>query len=253
MHPTAARARLRELQAELRTKAHDGTLTHKRMDDIEAEGEQLEVVLKTYRAGTALASYAEPRPYGHGPDAPADVPRWQLPEGEGSRLAQRKWHAPSPLDMSGEQVASLFAAGRNRMTYSTRVGDDGIHNKTLDGGDIHFKAPAAVAEGAPGSLIPPILLPQAFTLRLEPTRIIEYLVNGVPPTGQSVSWLQHSGNTAPPPRSPSWPRNRISAPRSWPKKPASPWSQEWRLYPGRCSTTSPPPAHSSPRNFINRW
>jgi HK97 family phage major capsid protein len=34
-------------------------------------------------------------------------------------------------------------------------------------------------------------------MRLEPTRISEYLINGTPPTGQSIRWLAHTSNTHP--------------------------------------------------------
>jgi hypothetical protein len=42
MNHLAAKARLAELENEVRTKMHAGTITNKRLDEIEAESEQPE-------------------------------------------------------------------------------------------------------------------------------------------------------------------------------------------------------------------
>jgi hypothetical protein len=137
-----ARIRLKELTDEVARKSLDGTLTIKRMDQIEAEAEQLETQIRGYKsalrfagsAGSAGAAESGNPPEwslpGNGGGQPVGTRHWQLPEGQGSRLAQKKFHAPSPFDMTAQDLESLFAAGRNRMTYSTRVGET-THNKAL--------------------------------------------------------------------------------------------------------------------------
>ena len=199
INKTAAEARLNEINAELKRHALNPNLTQKMCDHMERlvdEGEELRTQLATRKAAGAWAGASSPYPSGdpaYGAGAPAGLSTWQLPEGEGSNIAQLKHHAPSPLDMTSEQLQDLFAAGKNKMSFSTTVGEGATHNKSLTGGmGIHNKA--AMGEGAPGTLIPPILLPSAFSLRLEPTRIAEYLP-AIAAEGQSVSWVQHQSNT----------------------------------------------------------
>ena len=198
MNNHAAVARVQAIVEELKSP----NVSHTRVKQLSEEMDRIETQTRTKQAAMGMGSFASPSEWGvtANPGAYDNTPsigRWQAPEGQGSRIAQRKWHAPSPFDLGPEQLKALYQAGKHRTSFSTYVGDNGVGNKMLDGAGIRQKTPAAVAEGAPGSLIPPILLPYAFTLRLEPTRILEYLVSGQPPTGQSVSWLQHSGNTNP--------------------------------------------------------
>jgi HK97 family phage major capsid protein len=54
--------------------------------------------------------------------------------------------------------------------------------------------PDFAVEGSPGSLLEPVLLPQAFRQALEPTRIWS-LLPGQEMTSQAVSYIRHTGNT----------------------------------------------------------
>jgi hypothetical protein len=146
-----------------------------------------------------MASYASPdewngslNPGGFNDGRPRTVQpgRWQLAEGEGSRIAQRKHHAPSPYDMTQEQLQSLFLAGKSAQSFSTTIDERGNHNKALFGG---MRDKASVGEGASGTLIPPILLPNAFTMRVEPTRVAEYF-QVIESEGQTIQWIQHTAN-----------------------------------------------------------
>ena len=56
--------------------------------------------------------------------------------------------------------------------------------------------PDFAVEGSPGSLLEPVLIPQAFIQELEPTRIWS-LLPGMPMSSQSVSYIRHTGNTNP--------------------------------------------------------
>jgi HK97 family phage major capsid protein len=92
--------------------------------------------------------------------------------------------------MTPEQLESLFLAGKSAQSFSTTIDKSGHRNKALFGG---MRDKSAVGEGASGSLIPPILLPNAFSMRVEPTRIAEYF-QVVESEGQTVSWIQHTSN-----------------------------------------------------------
>ncbi len=111
--------------------------------------------------------------------------------GPPSRVHTKKWAPPSPLDASQEQWQSLFLAARAGTPYRAQVGAD-IKTKEYMG--LTTKAPTA--EGAPGSLLPPVLYPQAFPLLYEPDRIFQHFP-GLEAESQSVSYLQHSGNSNP--------------------------------------------------------
>ena len=116
------------------------------------------------------------------------------------------WRPPSVYDASAAQMKSLFEAGRSGMRgFSTHVGGD-IQTKDAgswaDRGDVHLKTtwtqtvPTSIAEGTSGSLLPPELIPSAFWLRYEPTRLFDYFIGARGET-QSVTWLTHSSNTNP--------------------------------------------------------
>lgn len=92
------------------------------------------------------------------------------------KVALKKWRAPSAHDMSTPQMKSLFEAGRSGMRFKTHVG---VETKDAGSwlGNVETKdwtTPVALGEGAPGSLLPPELIPQAWWLRYEPTRLIEF-------------------------------------------------------------------------------
>jgi HK97 family phage major capsid protein len=187
MNGHAINARARAIYDELSEKS----VSPQRVQQLSAELDQLDTASRTHKAALGWAGSADPRPNGNPPDQPAQLPTWQVPEGQGSNIATIKHRGPSPYDMDAEQLQSLFVAGKNQMSFSTTIGKGAEHNKAMLGGDLHYKA--AVGEGASGSLIPPILLPNAFTLRVEPTRIAEFFPV-VESEGQTVSWIQHTAN-----------------------------------------------------------
>lgn len=198
-------ARLKALgdeNSQLLDKEDNNTLTNadvKRMDAVYKEARALIKERDRSKQSRGMASYASPdewngnlNPGGFNDGTPqrGQIPAWKLPEGDGSNIAQRKHHAPSPFDMAPEQLESLFLAGKSAQSFSTTIDDKGHRNKALFGG---MRDKTAVGEGASGSLIPPILLPNAFTMRVEPTRIAEFFPV-VESEGQTVSWIQHTAN-----------------------------------------------------------
>lgn len=198
MHESAIRAKAQSIYDELKDK----NVSAARVRELNAELDKLETASRTASKGASLASYGapnewnqqfggkDPGTFNDGTNQMGQLPRWQLPEGEGSNIAQRKHHAPSPYDMSPEQLESLVLAGKSAQSFSTTVDEHGHRNKALFGG---MRDKTAIGEGASGTLIPPILLPNAFTLRVEPTRISEYFPV-VQSEGQTVSWIQHTAN-----------------------------------------------------------
>ena len=116
-----------------------------------------------------------------------DDPREQKAAEHG--LAARKHIGPSPYLMSDKQMRDIYSAGRSNMSFGTTIGKGADRNMNL--------VDKTVSEGSVGSLLPPILLPNAFPLRLEPARIAEFFP-AIAAEGQSVSFLQHSGNTLAP-------------------------------------------------------
>jgi hypothetical protein len=57
-------------------------------------------------------------------------------------------------------------------------------------------AAGGIFEGSRGEFLPPQLNPNAYWMRYEPTRLMEYFV-GKRSELQSVQWLQHYANTQP--------------------------------------------------------
>jgi HK97 family phage major capsid protein len=208
MHESAIRARVQDIYDELSSK----DVGPARVKELSAEMDRLGVASRTNSKARSMASYASPNEWdgsitpgafndGTGSGGASgysfasrsastsviDDPREQKAAEHG--LAARKHIMPSPYLMSDKQMREIYAAGKSNMSFGTTIG------KGADGMmDLHQKT---VSEGAVGSLLPPILLPNAFPLRLEPTRIAEYFP-AVNADGQSVSFLQHSGNTLSP-------------------------------------------------------
>jgi len=115
---------------------------------------------------------------------------------------------PSVADASPAQLKSLFEAGKSDMRgfrTATAWGDQ-VQVKDAgswaERGDVGMKTswtqtvPTSVYEGTSGQFLPPELMPSAFYLRYEPTRLFDYFI-GARGESQSVTWLQHTSNTNP--------------------------------------------------------
>jgi hypothetical protein len=109
-----------------------------------------------------------------------------------------RWQPATPLAADAEQWKSLFMAAKQRVPgYTVQIGGD-MHTKALGSWGLQTKdtALAPSGEGAPGSLLPSGLLPQAFGLPLEPDRIFSHFLGETAET-QMVTYLQHTGNANP--------------------------------------------------------
>jgi HK97 family phage major capsid protein len=198
-------ARLDAINAELTPLVNSKSISNADSDRMKAltdEGINLVAQRDSYKAALGLSGSADPLPNGNAADGAGfggyaigsrasksiiDNPVEQKAAEHG--LAARKHIGPSPYQMSDKQMRDIYAAGRSNMSFGTTIGKGADSNMTL-----HDKT---VSEGAVGSLLPPILLPTAFQLRLEPTRIAEYFP-AVAAEGQSVTYLQNSGNALSP-------------------------------------------------------
>jgi HK97 family phage major capsid protein len=119
------------------------------------------------------------------------------------KVCMRKGRMPSALDMSPTQLKSLFEASRSGLRgFSTHVGAElkdagswGTNNVGLK----DWTTPVSIAEGTPGSLLPPELIPNAWWLRYDPTNLFDLFipVPGADTQRAQVTWLQHYANTNP--------------------------------------------------------
>lgn len=199
MHESMIRAKAARIYEELSEKS----VSPQRVQQLSQELDQLDVASRTNSKAAGYASYASPSEYGLGGTNPGqydggsgysfashvsrsviDDPREQKAAEHG--LAARKHVAPSMFHTTEKQMRDLYSAGRSNMSFGFTVGKGADRNMNL--------IDKTVSEGAVGSLLPPILLPNAFQLRLEPVRIAEYFT-AVDAEGQAITFLQHSGNT----------------------------------------------------------
>src|ERR1700758_1991224 len=191
----AAEMRLKELTDEVARRTLAGTVTNKFMDEVEAESERLETQIRTYKSALRLAGSADPNPYGGTPEDPysngghyGTETRWKsfgLPSG----VPQV---APPSLDISDQQIKSLFDAAKAGTPYKVQLGQkdfaSGLHDKT---------AGAPLAESGLNNQLPAIQVPGPYGQYLKPFEPFRLFANipTVAMTGPSAAYLQHTGNT----------------------------------------------------------
>jgi hypothetical protein len=173
--------RLGEIATEVERIAKDPTVSvHKKsafLDRAETEVREIQDEVATYDRAKAWPGAG-----------PADLAAAM----SATMTVGKKWNPPSPLHASAEQWETLYQAATSRLGgYTCRIGYD---SKSLELGDVHFKAPTA--EGTPGSLLPSVLTAPDFGLLYEPDRLFEKFP-GRMADSQAVSYLQHTGNTNP--------------------------------------------------------
>lgn len=197
----AQQARLDEISADVQKMMKNPNLSDKQVRHLNRlidEGQELLAERDTYQKAVSMSSYGSPGEYGmsgvnpgqsgypfasHVSKSVIDDPREQKAAEHG--LAARKHVAPSMFHTTDKQMRDLYAAGRSNMSFGFTVGKGAEGNmNSID---------KTVSEGSVGSLLPPILLPNAFQLRLEPVRIAEFFP-AIATEGQSVTFLQNSGN-----------------------------------------------------------
>jgi hypothetical protein len=199
----AFEVRLKEIETEVERLVKNPNLSDKQcahMSRLVDEGLELRERLQNRQKAAHMASYAAPDEWGMAGSNPGqssypfisqaasrsviDDPMEQKAAEHG--LAARKHIGPSMHMISDKQLRDIYAAGRSNMSFGTTIGKGADRNMGL--------IDKTVSEGSVGSLLPPILLPNAFPLRLEPVRIAEYFP-AINAEGQAITFLQHQGNT----------------------------------------------------------
>jgi HK97 family phage major capsid protein len=189
MNIHARERRSAELDAEFETKRKQytaGQITAKAFSDWldGAIAEQDEIAVARKNSARALRMRAA------SDASPEQVAAWWA-SGGGPDTGPR-FKKLSPASATQDQWQDLYTAAKSGLS-GFRVTLDAT---TKSGGDWGIQSKAAFGEGAPGSLLPPVLLPHAWNLPYEPDRLFDHFP-GLTAESQSVSYLVHTGNTNP--------------------------------------------------------
>lgn len=196
-----AARRLEELTQEVARKSLDGTLTHKWMDEVEAEADRLRIQIKNQKAARGLAGSASPAEYGMSDVAPGDFDNGN--SGYGHAVQWKSFGLPNPglhpqvaapsMDVSGEQIQSLYeAAQANAKGYKVQIGKKDFASS------LRMKtAGAPLAESGLNNQLPAIQITGNYGQYGKPYEPFRLLANipTVAMTGPSAAYLQHTTNT----------------------------------------------------------
>jgi HK97 family phage major capsid protein len=192
-------ARLTEIGAELETlitkSKHLSDADTRRLEALNDEGRKLLMQKRNHQKAVGMMSYASPSEHGYADTNPGDdfghygtETRWKsfgLPSGAPQV-------APPSLDISTEQVKSLFDAAKAGVPYKVQLGQkdfaSGLRDKT---------AGAPLAESGLNNQLPAIQVPGPYGQYLkpfEPFRLLAHIPT-VAMTGPSAAYLQHTANT----------------------------------------------------------
>lgn len=173
------KARLEELGVEIKRVTNSPTLSTEQKKAFFAKAETEIDEIKS-----ELKTLEQAHKYSWGTEASASVS--QMPgAADGGRIV-----APSPMDMTQEQVLGLYAAAQARTPYSIELKPKSYRDA------IQTKAASTEAGigGSFGGQLPPIQTQFAVSLGYEPTRISD-LLPGAAMLGPSATWLSHTANT----------------------------------------------------------
>jgi HK97 family phage major capsid protein len=193
-------AKLKELESEFGAKVMRGECTEEQANEYERRWEQLNAQAKSKARANQFSG--GPSDDGGNPDPnvrqqqPAPYQDYKF-KGMLNEHGKNPF-APSPLHASQEQWASLFEACEAQMpSFAVNLKAFGGQNpRDTFASGARMKAPNFSLEGTPGSLLPPQLIPAAFPLLMEPTRVFSHLP-GMPMDSQWIQYIQHSANTNP--------------------------------------------------------
>jgi hypothetical protein len=187
--------RLSELVHEVARKTLDGTCTNKYMDEVEREADRLNVQVRNHKAAAKLSGSASPAQYGitgnpgdFDNGAPGHNVGWKsfgLPSGAPQV-------APPTLDISREQIKSLFDAAKAGVPYKVQLGQKDFATSLRD-----KTAGAPLTESGLNNQLPAIQQPGEYGTYLkpyEPFRLFAHIPT-VAMTGPSAAYLQHTANT----------------------------------------------------------
>jgi hypothetical protein len=177
----AKKARLEELAVEVKRVTNSPTLSSEQkkafFKKAEAEMDEISGEMKAFEQAAAYSWGTE-----------ANVPASQLAPADGGRIM-----APTPMDMTPQQVSGLMQAAEHRTPYSIEIKPkafrfrDGVQTKT------------AVAEsgigGSFGGQLPPVQSLYAVGIGYESVRVADLLPGAAMP-GPSATFLTHVSNGA---------------------------------------------------------
>jgi hypothetical protein len=201
---SSAEARLDELMKEVARGVLDGGVSDKRMSEIEAESDRLEIQIKNEKAARGWAGSASPAEYGMSDTNPGSY------DGGGGFSPGVKWKSfglPNPelhpqvaapsMDISREQITSLFeAAHANAKGYKVQIGRKDfastLRSKT---------AGAPLTESGLNNQLPAIQVPGNYGQYGKPYEPFRLLAN-IPtvamtgPQAAYLTWISNTNNAA---------------------------------------------------------
>jgi HK97 family phage major capsid protein len=142
------------------------------------------------------AGYASPSEWGYADTAPGDfdngAPGYRAVQWKSFGLPSAPQVAPPSLDISTEQIKSLFDAAKAGTPYKVQIGQKDFASSMRD-----KTAGAPLTEGGLNNQLPAIQVPGNFGQYGKPYKPFRLLANipTVAMTGLSAAYLQHTTNT----------------------------------------------------------
>ncbi len=147
-HP--AQMRLKELTDEVARRTLDGTITHKFMDEVEAESERLDVQIRNHKKAVGMSSYASPEEYGVTGN-PGDNSGIAF-KGFGPGM-ERRIQPTSLYQMDKAQIGALRQAPLQGSSFRVQIGSKGLEHGFMGG----MRDKSAITEGGLSpNLLPPV-------------------------------------------------------------------------------------------------
>ena len=184
---SSAEARLDDLMKEVARGVLDGGVSDKRMSEIEAESERLEIQIKNQKAARGLAGSASPGEYGFNGNP------GEYDDGGGFNpgidpVGQAKG-LPTVWDITDDQWAQMKWATESRAPFRIEVksgpGKRSWHSNVKT--KTAFSTTGSMSGGPYAGNIPPISTPWAVAEAYEPVRAADYLWNVAMP-GPAAVW-----------------------------------------------------------------
>jgi hypothetical protein len=187
--------RLKALLDEVAQRHIAGTLTAKRMNEIERETETIETAARTRQKAVSMGDFASPNPYG-GPDDSASGGANPLAFTGFAPGMENRVRPTSLFEMDKTQAKALQQAAQQGTSFRVQIGQKGIEHGNFMGG---IRSKAAVTEGGlTPNLLPPVQMPGDrgwYGIPYENTRVANWITN-VPMTGPGIAYFRHDSNGA---------------------------------------------------------
>ena len=183
MNKLAVKNRLREIAEEVQQKTIDFEAGHA------DRGQYHRFVARAHEEHkeltASLKAYDQAAAYSGGTELDATITQGPPGVADFGRIM-----APSPMDLTPQQLSGLMHAAQHKTPYSVE-----IQPKSFRAG---VQTKAAVTEsgigGSFGGQLPPVQSLYAVGLGYEPTRVADLLPGAAMP-GPSATWLTHASNT----------------------------------------------------------